>query len=46
MHVEYELILHDVYSHVVFMNSLQMHRNIGNDSQILASLTVAVVEGY
>lgn len=28
------------------MKSLQMHRNVGSDSQILGSLTVAVIEGY
>lgn len=39
-------ILCGVYSHVVFMNSLQMHRNVGNDSQILGSLTVPVIEDY
>lgn len=30
-------ILCDVYSHVVFTNSLQMHRNVGYDSPISGS---------
>lgn len=41
-----QYILCEVYSHVVFMNSLQMHGNVGSDSPILDSLTVAVTEDY
>lgn len=47
MPVEYGLAaLSDVYAHVVFVNSLQMHRNVGNDSQIWGSLPAAVTEDY